>query len=127
MLECWKKKEGKRKGGEDLRLVHRLKWLTASWAWSTIPPSWEHSVTISFSPNVPTDSGNHTHRRIPAHVNLDDQVGLSSKRTQGETCQPRQHEGNTPWGGYHMGTTGKKWKRKGLTLAPRGHALKQAL
>lgn len=118
MLECWKEKEGKRKGGEDLRLVHRLKQLTASWAWNTIPLSWEHSVTVSFSPNVPTDPGTTQCMRIPAHVNLDDQVGRSSKRTWGETCQPRQSEGNAPRGGHHMGTTGKRWKRKGLTPAP---------
>ena len=118
MLECWKEKEGKRKGGEDLRLVHRLKQLTASWAWSTIPLSWEHSVTVSFSPNVPTDPGTTQRMRIPAHVNPDDQVGRSSKRTRGEICQPRQREGNAPRGGHHMGTTGKRWKRKGLSPAP---------
>ena len=121
MLECWKEKEGKRKGGEDLRLVHRLKQLTASWAWSTIPLSWEHSVTVSFSPNVPTDPGTTQRMRIPAHVNPDDQVGRSSKRTWGETCQPRQREVDITWGPQERGG-----KEKASAL-PQGQPLKQAL
>lgn len=126
-VSCWsvgkKKKKKERKGGEDLKLAHRLKWLMASRAWSTIPLSWEHYVTVSFPPNVPTQIPVTIQRRhSPQRVNLDDQVGLKGKRTQGRAHQPRQGESKAPWGVRHV-ENHKEWGGKGKVGQPSKQAL----